>query len=249
MAEFQSPRFTGDALLLDILNDPDTGTRKLGPGSPASSVATLQDALFDLMWNLRTSEPVIHDRSEFVVGIYGPRTTEAVKAFKTRYGIHFPPSAPTGVIDGLAGPRTLARLDQTCVVLDKAIAQIAAKANDLLSRGIDVTFDDNERVTLPFDGTSGTFSPAQIAGTDGAIFFKNHLGEANEVHGAIYQHYLQTFVQGPLGFPITDEEDLIDLPGFRISHFEHGRIRIDMATGIVDQLVSSPPEPETDPAF
>ena len=83
MAEFQSPRFMGDALLLDILNDPDTGTRKLGPGSPASSVATLQDALFDLMWNLRTSEPVIHDRSEFVVGIYGPKTTEAVKAFKT----------------------------------------------------------------------------------------------------------------------------------------------------------------------
>lgn len=248
MVEFQSPRFAGDALLLDILNDPDTGTMKLGPGSPPSSVATLQDALFDLMWNLRTSEPVIHDRSEFVVGIYGPKTTQAVTAFKTRYGIHFP-SDPTAAIDGFAGPRTLARLDQTCVILDKCIERIATKANELISRGVDVTFDENARLTLPFDGTSGSFSPAQIAGTDGAIFFKNHLGEANEVHGAIYQHYLQTFVQGPLGFPITDEEDLIDLQGFRISHFEHGRIRIDMTTGVIDQLVSSPPEPETDPAF
>ena len=210
---------------------------------------TLQEALFDLTWNLKTREPVIRERSEFVVGVYGPRTTDAVKAFKTRYGIHFPPSAPTGFVDGFAGPRTLAKLDQVCVVLDRAIEAIAQKATDLIDAGVDVTFQTVERLTLPIERTSGTFSPAHIAGASGAIFFKRGHGEANEVHGNIFDAYLPTFAGGPFGFPITDEEDLDDLPGFRISHFEHGRMRCELATGVVDQLLSETVPPEADPVF
>jgi hypothetical protein len=251
MAEFKSPRFANDPLLLEILNDPDTGTVKLGPGSPPASVMTLQEALFDLMWNLRTSEPVIRDRSEFVVGNYGPKTTQAVTALKTRYGIHFPPSEPTGLIDGFAGPRTFAKLDELCVFLDGAVESIARKANELIDRGVDVTFVNGDRLTTPIDGTSGTLSLADIAGTSGAIYFKRGMGgEANEVHGNIFISYLESGgPRGPLGFPITDEEDIDDLPGFRSSHFEHGRLRIEVATGVVDQLVSEPSSPETDPVF
>jgi hypothetical protein len=32
--DFRSLRFSGDAVLEEILRDPDTGTKKLGPGSP-----------------------------------------------------------------------------------------------------------------------------------------------------------------------------------------------------------------------
>ena len=68
MAEFESPRFADDPLLVEILNDPDTGTKKLQPGSPAGSVRTLQQALFDLEWNLRTPLPHLTEPGEFVDG-------------------------------------------------------------------------------------------------------------------------------------------------------------------------------------
>jgi hypothetical protein len=32
--DFRSPRFSGDPVLEEILRDPDTGTKKLGPESP-----------------------------------------------------------------------------------------------------------------------------------------------------------------------------------------------------------------------
>lgn len=247
--QFESPRFAGDPLLVEILNDPDTGTRKLQAGSPPESVRILQEALFDLTWNRKTSQPLILERSEFVVGIYGPKTTEAVKAFKTRYGLRFPPSDPNGFIDGLAGPRTLAQLDRVCVVLDASIAAIEAKAQQLIASGVDVTINASELRTLPIDNTSGTFTPAHIAGASGAIFFTRGHGEANEVHGNIYDAYLPTFANGPLGFPITDEEAIIDLPGFVASHFDNGRLRCELATGVVDELLSQAVPPEADPVF
>ena len=43
--DFRSPRFSGDAVLEEILRDPDTGTKKLGPGSPeAESIKKVQQA-------------------------------------------------------------------------------------------------------------------------------------------------------------------------------------------------------------
>ena len=57
--DFRSPRFSGDPVLEEILRDPDTGTKKLGPGSPeAESIKKVQQALFDLMWTQRIDTPV-----------------------------------------------------------------------------------------------------------------------------------------------------------------------------------------------
>ena len=70
MTAFVSPRFQGDDLIEHILNDPDTGTLKLGPGSPEQSVITLQHALFDLGWNFRSNPTVAHE-TDFVDGILG----------------------------------------------------------------------------------------------------------------------------------------------------------------------------------
>lgn len=76
--EFESPRFAGDSVLEEILNDPDTGTKKLQPGSPVESVTKVQQALFELGWTSRIDTPVL-DPAVFVIGIYGPLTTKTVE--------------------------------------------------------------------------------------------------------------------------------------------------------------------------
>jgi hypothetical protein len=79
--EFRSPRFSGDPVLEEILRDPDTGTKKLGPGSPeAESIKKVQQALFDLMWTQRIDTPV-SDPSQFVIGIFGPITSKTVTSW------------------------------------------------------------------------------------------------------------------------------------------------------------------------
>ena len=68
--QFESPRFQGDQLLLDILNDDDTAKLKLGPGSPPESVMRLQAALFDMNWTVEagvtTSDGLPHTPGTFV---------------------------------------------------------------------------------------------------------------------------------------------------------------------------------------
>jgi hypothetical protein len=95
--EFASPRFARDPVLEEILDDPDTGTKKLQPGSPVENVKKVQEALFELGWTKRLIPP-FGDHDAFVIGIYGPITSKTVTAYKTQYHIHFPPSAPTGFI-------------------------------------------------------------------------------------------------------------------------------------------------------
>jgi hypothetical protein len=126
--DFRSPRFSGDPVLEEILRDPDTGTKKLGPGSPeAESITKVQQALFDLMWTQRIDTPV-SDPSQFVIGVFGPITTKTSLAYKQHYDIHFPPDAPTGFIDHFVGPRTLDLLDEQCVLFDECDAALASKA-------------------------------------------------------------------------------------------------------------------------
>ena len=48
--QFKSPRFAGDVVLQQILDDPDTGTKKLQSGSDSSAVQKVQALLFDLDW-------------------------------------------------------------------------------------------------------------------------------------------------------------------------------------------------------
>ena len=187
--EFQSPRFAGDPVLLEILNDPDTGQKKLGPGSPPDSVRRLQQALFDLAWTLRI-DPPFPDPSQFVIGIYGPVTTKTVLAYKTHYDIHFPPAAPTGVIDGFAGPNTLGQLDAHCVPFDTSVAAIEAKADDLRASGIDVALDMGPPSALPILGTQTTARHAFFDGSAGAIYHSALTG-AYEVHGALFDKYVE----------------------------------------------------------
>jgi hypothetical protein len=245
VAQFQSPRFSGDAVLEDILNDPDTGTKKLGAGSPPDSVKKLQRALFDLGWTIRAgvtdSAGFSLTPANFVIGIYGPATTKTVLTFKTHYDIHFPPSAPTGLIDGFAGPRTLAKLDPQCVLLDEADEAIEAKADELRDDGHTVVlFTSTTSPTVhPIFGTLGASREAEdIDGSTGMLFYKRGLG-AFEVHGPIFDTYFASgLATGSLGFPISDVQD--DGPGFQRSDFENGSLRLDESTGTVDLVGSTP---------
>ncbi|MFD7446015.1 LGFP repeat-containing protein [Streptomyces sp. NPDC059909] len=247
MPSFASPRFAGDPLLEDILNDPDTGTLKLQPGSPPDSVIRLQQALFDLCWTERIDTPVT-DPAQFVIGIYGPLTQKTVVAYKTRYGIHFPPDAPTGLVDGLAGPRTFQQLDRHCVMYDEADAVIAAKARQVTAAtGREYAFrtrpvlDTNGAVRLQSGGGDPT-SPSRISARPGLgaflvadDFFKAYQKQGEEA--------------GPLGFPVADaRED--GGPGIFLQQFEHGSLRINNGNVSV-RLDGVPPGPfvELGPGF
>jgi hypothetical protein len=251
--QFQSPRFFGDPVLLEILNDPDTGQKKLGPGSPAGSVQRLQRALFDLNWTLGITDasgfPVTP--ANFVIGIYGPLTKATVLAYKTNYKLRFPPGSPTGVIDEFAGPRTFLKLDPQCVALDGGAAAIESKADDLRDAGHSVTLFTSTTVptTLPVLKTDGVRREADDFDGDSALFFFTHsVGTAFEVHGAILQEYLSRgSAAGGLGFPTSDEYD--DGPGFRRSDFERGSLRLDLSTGGVTLIGPGGPVPTGDTVF
>jgi LGFP repeat-containing protein len=241
--QFVSPRFIGDELLEEILNDPDTGTRKLQAGSPPASVTKVQQALFDLAWNLR-ADPAVEDENTFVDGNYGPATTRAVLNYKIYFNLHFPPSQPFGSYDGFAGPKTLAHLDSHIVLFDEAVTAINNKIVALEAAGIDVqapvsnVFAQRIRI-VPC--AQGAVHLGSIAGADGAICFKRGVG-AFEVHGPIFQTYGHK--GGPndvYGFPTSDERD--DGPGLRRSDFENGSLRLHSATGQVDELGAAAAEP------
>ena len=111
---FKSPRFAGNAVLEEILADPDTGTKKLAKHSPEDAVRLAQKALIDLHWvePYRRADGTILVPQQFVDGDYGPWTTATVLAYKKRYGICYPPGDPNGTYDGYTGPRTLQRLHE-----------------------------------------------------------------------------------------------------------------------------------------
>lgn len=235
--EFESPRFAGDDLLVQILNDPDTGTLKLGPGSPKGSVSNLQQALWDLHWAKHASPEIVH--SAFVIGVYGPITKKAVTEYKTRYGIHFPPDAPDGFIDEFAGPRTFRRLDRHCVVLDRATGPLFAKFSELRDGGLELELppdpkkDPDVPRTDPLPKTAGAALQVLVGDDDrGRIYFRPETG-AFLVSGAIETFY-RTSAGGPagrLGFPTTDE--FVDDQGNFANEFEGGTLTRDPLTDVV----------------
>lgn len=232
--EFTTPRFQGDQTLHEILNDPDTGTKKLKKHSPAPAVRRVQQALYDMGWSLRVVPPIA-DEAVFVDGDYGPATTGVVLAYKTHHDIHFPPDAPTGTIDGFTGPRTLMKLDAQLPDFDESVAAIDAKAADLRFAGVAVALAGPPPLANVIFGTRGVFRDAEIDGATGAIFHERTVG-AFEVHGPIWDAYFaQGHAAGPLGFPTSDEHD-DDEPGFRRSDFQNGAMRLDTETGTVEEL-------------
>ncbi|MEV0032248.1 hypothetical protein [Nocardia sp. NPDC050793] len=236
MASFVSWRFDEDALLEEILNDPDTGTKKLQAGSPPESVKKVQQALFDLTWTQRIDPPV-SDRSQFVIGTYGPLTTKTVKAYKTRYDIRFPPGDPNGFIDGLTGPRTLAKLDRHCVLFDLCDAKLAGKAAEVRN----ATGREHDSPTLPILGTKGAMrlrSGGGLPGIPSGLWFKKGLGTF-EVSGPIFIAYQDKGSEsGDLGFPFTDQQ-AGDAPGRFLQEFEGGEIRFEDGQTFV--LFGNPP--------
>ena len=225
-AEFRSPRFAGDPVLEAIFRDPDTGTKKLGPGNlEKDSIKKVQQALFDLLWTQRIDTPV-SDPSQFVIGIFGPLTAKTVLAYKQHYDIHFPPSALTGIIDHFVGPRTLDLLDEQCVLFDECDAALAAKAAEVAA----ATGFRHDGPTLPILNSFGAMrlrtddgSPAILSG----LWFRRGRGTASRVFGLIYEEYERRgMASGPLGFPIFDQ--LMDeRPGRFFQNFEHGQIRME----------------------
>jgi len=237
--EFESPRFAGDSLLEQILNDPDTGTLKLGPGSPKGSVMNLQQALWDLSWALHASPGMLH--SSFVIGVYGPITKKATKEYKEHYDIHFPPDAPTGFVDEFAGPRTFRRLDRHCVVLDRAVGPLFAKFDELRDAGSAVELPDapepeTPRI-IPVLKTAGASLQVFIDDTNAHIYFRPETG-AFLVRGAIDDSYRTTAgtPSGPLGFPVSDE--FLNDAGDTISEFEGGTLTLDAQTNVVTRALN-----------
>jgi hypothetical protein len=225
-AEFRSPRFRGDPVLEEIFADPDTGTKKLGPGSPErNSILKVQQALFDLLWTQRIDTPV-SDPSQFVIGIFGPITSKTVLAYKRHYDIHFPRDAPAGLIDHFVGPRTLDLLDEQCVLFDECDAALAAKAAEVAA----ATGFRHDGPTLPILNSFGAtriHTDGGIPGILSGLWFRRGLGTASRVFGPIYEEYERRgFASGALGFPIFDQ--LIDeRPTRFFQNFDHGQIRME----------------------
>lgn len=229
---FESPRFAGNSVLEEILNDPDTGTKKLQKGSDLDAVRRVQQALFDLGWALR-SNPPIPEPAIFVDGDYGPATTRVVLEYKTHYDLRYPPGDPNGFIDGYAGPRTLRKLDPQCVLLDEAAAAIDTKIAELSGSGL--TMQGTGPTTI-FDNSPGANRPAMIASTEGAVFYRRGVG-AFEVHGAIFLAYTNEHgsAEGRLGYPVTDEYENPEDPDERISDFERGSLVWSPDSGVIER--------------
>jgi hypothetical protein len=213
--DFESPRFQGDDDLLEILHSGDTGERKLGRGmaNPPEAVRRVQQALWDLFWVKATSPDTLH--VDFVIGTFGPKTASASLAYKTNYGIRFPPGDPNGRFDEFVGPRTLARLDGHCVVTDRATANLLAKVADM-TEAVDlvVSADDPDApTTRPVIGTTGCTRQFFLSGdVGGHLYYRDGAG-AHELHGRLDQEYQSAAVGGPagrLGFPTADGADLGD---------------------------------------
>jgi hypothetical protein len=232
--QFQSPRFIGEPTLLAILNDPNTGTKKLQPGSPTSAVLPVQQALWDLGWTFRIHPP-FEDHSQFVIGIYGPITTKTVLAYKTHHDLRFPPGDPNGFIDGLAGPTTLAHLDPDVVALDAATDAIAEKVAELQDDGTDVELVDLNPPTAWIRDTKGFMCPTVGPfGAGGGIWTEPTVGTFWLVRQTFDKYMGLGHAKSFLGFPITDTH--FDDPHGEMERadFQHGGITFEIATGQVE---------------
>ncbi len=237
--DFQSPRFAGEPTLTDILNDPNTGTKKLQAGSPSEAVLPVQRALFDLGWTIRIAPPV-QDDSQFVIGTYGPITTKTVLAYKTHYGLRFPPGDPDGFLDGLTGPTTLAHLDRRIVLYDEAVVSVEAKAAELRAAGTDVQVVELSPRLIAILDTDGAFCPTSGPfEAAGGIWTEPSIGTFWVVRQTASKYLEMGHAHSPLGFPITDTH--FDDPDLRVerSDFQHGAITYDIATDEVSVITAA----------
>jgi hypothetical protein len=216
---FASPRFQGDQHLEAILNDPDTGNVKLGPGSPQASIQKVQQALEDLDFPAQAEPQQDATQFNFHDGVWGQKTSDAILAYKFTFQLRFPPGAFPGLLDGFAGPRTMFLLDFHIVAFDAAVAAIDAKVADLQSNGQTVT---DETETAPIPRTRIVTRDMKVDGADVTIAHHPDLG-AFLVGDAIAERWLDG--QVAFGAPTGDEHDVGG--GTRQVEFQFGTLEVD----------------------
>ena len=220
--EFLSPRFAGNALLQQILDDPDTGTVKLQPGSPADAVRPVQKALLDLRWPAEAVPPV--PLAGFDDGAFGGNTESTVLAYKRCFRVVFP-GAPS--VDGFVGPRTLWLLDKHITWFDSLLAEVDGFIADLQAAGATV---------VPGNAAKAIRQPAlkrdvTVDGVDAAVFNSQDT-EPVLVRSPILEAYLDRVRS--FGAPVSEEQDGPD--GTRDQMFQFGTLRHDPGTGQVFRI-------------
>ena len=242
MAEFMSSRFSGNDVLTEILNDPDTGTKKLQKNSEADAVRLVQEALYDLVWAQPfPGEDHYPQRVRFVDGDYGPTTERSVLAFKTKYRIVFPPGDPNGFIDGYTGPRTLEKLDLQIAHRDEIQEVIVEKVGELQRAGAPVRLfpiGDEPPPLQPWLGSGRYLRWWTAWGEDPAaetgVIVASSNDDAFEVHGPIFRRWWDLGgCTGTFGPPTSDVT--ADGQGGFVSTFSGGQIAVDAAGTVTEQ--------------
>jgi hypothetical protein len=233
--DFASPRLQAHPRLLQILNQPPTGTMHLQQGDTGGDVKAVQQALYDLCWTLRI-QPPLTDASQFVIGTFGPLTAKTVLEFRTHHHIVFPgATAATSTV----GTATLVKLDALIVQHDASVAAIQLHAQKLTSRGgaTTVVFDtDASAQPLPrtVGDSGGVFWTATIDGVVAPFFHKASTGAYFVADPILDAYAAHGFPAGPLGFPIWDT--YTDDDGGARNDFENGSLKQDPLTGEVSLL-------------
>jgi hypothetical protein len=217
--EFMSPRFAGSPLLQQILDDPDTGTLKLQPGSPAEAVQPVQRALLDLRWPAEVVPPV--PLAGFDDGVFGTNTQNTAVTYKRCFRVVFPGS-PT--IDGFVGPRTLWLLDKHITWYDSLLTEVDAKIAELQATGSTVTTGEAAKAIRQ----AALKRDVTVDGVAGAVFISSDTAPVL-VRSPILDAYLDRV--RAFGAPVSDEEDGPD--GTRQQSFAFGTLRHDPVTGQV----------------
>lgn len=238
MAAFRSPRFQGNAVLQDILDDPDTGTRKLQKHSDETAVALVQEAVYDLLWALSpTGSGAYPSRSAFVDGDYGPTTERAVLEYKRHYRIVFPPGDPGGFVDGFTGPRTLQKLDGHIAWRDLVRDVIDARVTAMQAAGEPVALAPigSEPPPLqPWRGSGGYLTWEATWGGQPALLVGTRPDIAFALRGGILARWLELDgCKGAFGPPTSDVRP--DGSGGFVCTFDGGELAEDANRAISER--------------
>ncbi|HEX8741947.1 MAG TPA: peptidoglycan-binding protein [Thermoleophilaceae bacterium] len=120
---------------------------RLTPGTKGDFVALVQQALMDL------GESLPNFGAD---GGYGNETTAAVLSYKTRHDIR----TDDGVLDGIVGPKTIAKLDEECTARDQVPGPCPPEPD---GPAVDLLGADEQLVNMVLANTLA----ARVVGVDG----------------------------------------------------------------------------------
>jgi hypothetical protein len=238
MVSFRSPRFQGNVVLQETLDDPDTGTRKLQKHSDPTAVRLAQEAVYDLMWAVSGSAGASYpSRADFVDGDYGPSTERSVRDDKEHYRIVFPPGDPNGIVDGFTGPRTLMKLDNQIAWRDLVRDIIQANVTSLQQAAEPVALSAIVVEPPPFQPWRGSNEYLTWEATWGgraALLVGTMPDKAFALHGEILTRWLDKGgCTGSFGPPTSDIGS--DGSGGLVCTFQGGEITVDGTGQVVER--------------